>query len=182
MGGWRRFCAATIVAALLLAGCSSEPPPDEPLAAVAQGGGFVLAMTLPTNHFVIGDAIDVRTTMTWSGPAQNVVLRASGSGPVAFIFQELTGRRRILGGAMTADCAQHPFAQGVATPIPLRKSGGWSADDPDAPFYEAFYRDPQLHLPAGRWRVMAEVDGYLADCSDNAPRVKLRATLEIGVG
>ena len=177
----RELCAALVLAALL-GGCSSDPAAETPLTTVAQGQGFVLAVALPTDHFTSGQAIDVRTTLTWTGPAPNVTIWGSGMGPVGFLFEELTGRQRKIGGVMTADCSQHSYVRGVATPIPLGKSAAWTAADPDAAFFQAFAKDPLLHLPAGRWRITAELSGYLAECAMDAPGVSLKAVLEIGVG
>jgi hypothetical protein len=64
----------------------------------------------------------------------------------------------------------------------LTKSGSWNGDDPDAAFIQEFVRDPQLHLPAGRWRITADLGGYLAECSADAPGISLQTVLEIGVG
>ena len=139
-------------------------------------------MAVPTDHFAQGQAIDVRTTLTWTGSAPKATIWASGMGPVGFLYEELTGRKRTIGGVMTADCAQHLYDRGVVSPIPIGKSVGWSEDDPDAAFLREFARDPLLHLPAGRWRITAEVDGLLAPCDADAPALKLRAVLEIGVG
>ncbi|HEX5823288.1 MAG TPA: hypothetical protein VFY18_02410 [Candidatus Limnocylindrales bacterium] len=178
----RRIRAGLIVLAMLIGSCASQPSPEPtPPTAIAQGQGFVLAMAFPADHFAPGDAIDVKTTLAWIGPAPNVTVWGSGMGPIGFMFEELTGRHRMMGGAMTADCVRHPFPQGV-TAIPLTKSGGWTGDDPDAVFYSSFYADPQLHLPAGRWRITAELDGTLAECAMDAPGVSLKAVLEIGVG
>ena len=172
-----------MVAVLLLAGCSSEPSAEPtPPTAVAQGNGYILAMALPADRFAEGDAIDVRTTLTWTGPAPKGVIWGSGSGMVAFSFAELTGRYRTIGAVTTDDCAKHEFAQGIATPIPFGKSGGWTDEDPDAPFFEAFFRDPQLHLPPGRWRITARANGFLAECVGDAPELDLRVALDFGVG
>jgi hypothetical protein len=171
------------MAALFVVACSSEPSPDpSPPTAVAEGKGFVLMMAVPTDHFGEGQAIDVRTTLTWTGPAPRATIWGSGMGPVGFLYEELTGRKRTVGGVMTADCAQHLYDRGVVTPIPIGKSVGWSEDDPDAPFLREFARDPLLHLPAGRWRISADLDGLLAPCDADAPAIKLQAVLEIGVG
>ena len=172
-----------IVVAALLCGCSTEPSPDAtPPTAVAQGQGFVLAMALPTDHFAPGQAIDVRTTLAWTGRAPNVTIWGSGTGPVGFLFEELTGRHRKMGGLMTSDCSNHSYARGVATPIPLAKTASWNGDDPDGAFFEEFAKDPLLHLPTGRWRITAELGGYLAQCAMDAPGISLQAVLEIGVG
>jgi hypothetical protein len=179
----RRGLGAALLTAALLAACSSQPSPDQtPPTAIAAGQGFALAMGVPADHFAVGQAIDVLTTLTWTGPAPKATIWGSGSGPVIFLFEDLTGRHRMPGGAMTADCAKHPFAQGVATSIPFHKSGGWIADDPDAAFFREFFADPLLRLPAGNWRITADVEGMLAECAANAPTISLRAALEIGVG
>jgi hypothetical protein len=175
--------AALAMAAALVVACSSEPSPDaSPPRVVAQDKGFVLVMAVPTDHFAEGQAIDVRTSLTWTGPAPTATIWASGMGPVGFVYEELTGRHRSLGGVMTADCAQHLYDRGVVTSIPLNKNVGWSEDDPDTAFLREFARDPQLRLPAGRWRITAQVDGLLAPCDADAPALKLQAVLEIGVG
>jgi hypothetical protein len=170
------------IAVLLLGGCSSDPSPPTPSpAAVAEGQGFVLALAVPADHFDVGQAIDVRTTLAWTGLAPTVTIWGSGMGPVFFQFEELTGRRKVIGGAITADCAMHQFAQGV-TPIPLRKNGAWEGDDPDVGFYVDFFHEKELRLPAGRWRIVAELGGYLAECAMDAPAVSLRAAVEFEVG
>ena len=185
MAALRRGLGAglAVATALLVVACSSEPSPDpSPPTAVAQDQGFVLVMAVPTDHFAEGQAIDVRTTLTWTGPAPKAAIWGSGMGPVGFLYEELTGRKRTLGGVMTSDCAQHPYDRGAVTRIPIGKSVAWSEDDPDAAFYREFSRDPLLRLPAGRWRITAELDGMLAPCDANAPGLKLKAVLEIGVG
>jgi hypothetical protein len=103
----RRGLWVGIVAAALVVGCSTDPSPDAtPPTAVDQGKGFVLAMAVPTDHYAVGQAIDVRTTLAWTGPAPNATIWGSGSGPVSFLFEELTGPHRKLGGVLTADCAR----------------------------------------------------------------------------
>ncbi len=171
-----------LVLAAVLGACSNDPAPATPPTSVAQGQGFVLAMAVPADHFAVGQAIDVRTTLTWTGPAPNVTIWGSGMGPVGFLYEELTGRQRKIGGLMTADCSQHHYIRGIATPIPVGKSAAWSADDPEASFFEEFAKDPLLHLPAGQWRITAELGGYLAPCEAGAPSISLRAVLELGVG
>ena len=172
-----------IATALLVVACSTEPSPAaSPPTVVAQDQGFVLVMAVPTDHVAEGQAIDVRTTLTWTGPAPKATIWGSGMGPVGFLYEELTGRKRSLGGVMTSDCAQHLYDRGAVTRIPVAKSVAWSADDPDAAFYREFSQDPLLHLPAGRWRITAELDGFLDRCDANAGAINLKAVLEIGVG
>ena len=75
------------------------------------------------------------------------------------------------GWATTTDCRPHELAPGEPMRRPFAKSGSWSADDPSAEFYEAYFRDPLLRLPPGRWEITA-VTGFTAggdDCGDGQP-------------
>ena len=56
-----------------------------------------------------------------------------------------------------------PGVASALCPKGVRKSGGFSADDPNADFYRSFFADPLVHLPAGDWTLTAVaslVDGY----------------------
>lgn len=39
----------------------------------------------------------------------------------------------------------------------FQKNGGWSADDPNASFYETFYKDKELKLPKGEYSLSANL-------------------------
>jgi hypothetical protein len=55
--------------------------------------------------------------------------------------------------------------------VPFAKSGGFSPDDANAEFLEAYFAAPDLVLPAGTWQIAvaalgnigAECDGALID-------------------
>ncbi|HUQ79232.1 MAG TPA: hypothetical protein VM427_10240 [Patescibacteria group bacterium] len=164
---------------LVAAACDAGPSStDQP---VAVGGrvvaeGFVLEVRLPSQTFATTDAIPVRTTLTWTGAPGGGRIWGSGSGPVSFTFNELGGAGRTMGGAMTADCGMKEFPAGVPTEITVAKSGGWTGEDPNAAFYQAWYKDPALHLPAGRWQMRVSVGGFLAPCEMGA------RTIEASVG
>jgi hypothetical protein len=68
-------------------------------------------------------------------------------------------------------CTTVTFERGVVTPMPYRKSGGWDGNDPNAAFYQAFFKDPRLILPAGHWQISIGTDGYLGPCADGAPKI-----------
>ena len=48
--------------------------------------------------------------------------------------------------------------------MPLVKSGGWSADDPNAAFYDAFFAAPDIRLPPGTWEVTGHASFSEGDC------------------
>lgn len=49
--------------------------------------------------------------------------------------------------------------------IEFQKSGGWSGDDPNASFYEEFYADDELGLPAGEYTLGVQIE-YSTDEND----------------
>jgi hypothetical protein len=168
---------AGLVIALVAAGCGGLPDPGDgptPLGVRVEDKGFVLQMSLPSSVWASADDIPVSTTLTWTGPAPEGGIWSSGGGPVVFTFTEVGGKSRMMGGAMTADCAAFTYARGVPAVIPLRKSGGWVGEDPNASFYEAWYAEAGLHLPVGNWRLQAVASGFLAPCAADAPSLDLK--------
>jgi hypothetical protein len=66
--------------------------------------------------------------------------------------------------SFTTDCGPHEMTRGVPVDYPLGKSGGYSPDDPYAPFYAAYLGSPELRLPAGTWTITAAGSWYIGDC------------------
>jgi hypothetical protein len=182
MGGRRRWLGGLVSAALVLvlSACGSAPAPTDapsPIGFQAFSQGFVLQVSTPGEVWSSADAIVLMTTLTWTGVAPNGTLWGSGSGPATLAFEEVGGAGRSMGGGGTDDCASTVYARGVAVPIKPGKTAGWDAGDPNAAFYEAWARDPLLHLPPGRWRLTLGVDGYLNTCG--GPPVRMSIPLEI---
>ena len=172
--GAARVASLVLGLAAFSVACDAEATRgDAPASARAEGGGFILETSVPRRLWGPDEAIQVVTSLTYAGPAPRATIWASGSGVVAFDLVEVGGRRR-MGGAATSDCASYPYERGVRTAVPFAKSGGWTGEDPDAAFYAAFFRDPQLHLPIGRWRITASASGFLAECEMNAPQLELK--------
>lgn len=171
--------------AVLVLGCGQTVPvsPEAvtgPIRASAADQGFRLTATLPADRFAAGQAIDVATELVYEGPNVGASIWSSGSGPVFFALEQLDGPLE-MGGGMNLDCSEHELRRGVPLRPPFSKSGGFTAEDPNAEFYRRFYVDPALRLPAGRWRVKAIVSGLLAPCDANAPSLEFDVALDITV-
>jgi hypothetical protein len=141
---------------LLVGACGSPDGPsplDAPARSEAVDGRFGLVFELPRTTWTTRDAIEGQAALLLLGDGRTVI-GASGAGPIAFSIVEVGGTRT-MDAASTADCATHVLS--AAEPITSRitKSGGWSQDDPNAAFYEAFFADPTLHLPPGTWDITA---------------------------
>ena len=59
-----------------------------------------------------------------------------------------------LGGAVIDILASSVLERGIVYHFAYQKSGGWSADDPHAEFWEAFFSEPDLLLPAGEYTIV----------------------------
>jgi hypothetical protein len=145
-----------LVAGLLVGACESPPDPsalEAPARAETVDGRFGLAFELPRTTWSSREAVEGQAALILLGNGRTEI-GASGGGPIAFSIIEVGGTR-IMGAASNDDCATHVLS--AAEPITSRitKSGGWSEDDPNAAFYEAFFADPALHLPPGTWDVTA---------------------------
>jgi hypothetical protein len=117
-------------------------------------GAFELTFELPSATFHAGEVIQGRATLGVVGGVV-VAFGSSGSGPFAFEFAEINGRRQV-GGIMTGDCAPYRLEPGRPMTSAIMKSGGYSNDDPEAAFYREFLNgDPTVRLPAGAWRITA---------------------------
>ena len=160
IGRVHRLAAAGLALGVVLAGCAggSEPPVGSPASGPAgrasdTQGAFQLTFELPRTTFRAGEPIEGRATLAVIGGVA-LPFGSSGTGPFTFTFAEIGGRRNV-GGLMTADCAPYRLAPGRPMTSAITKSGGWSGDDPEAPFYRAFLADPVVSLPAGDWRITA---------------------------
>jgi hypothetical protein len=169
-----------VLASFAVAGCGADnaSPELRPTTVSDRADGFVLSLTLPTDTFASADPIDLEAALTWEGAAATRKVWGPASGLVIFSARQLDGPREI-GGASDAVCAFHEFKRGVPERSGYKKSGGWSATDPDAAFYRAFFADPQFRLPPGRWRISVVADGFLAECLTNAPRLALSVSADI---
>lgn len=177
-----RLLATGLVLGLIGGACGETSLPTEPQGEAVvlerRDMGFALELRLADNVVDAGQPIDLAATLTWEGPAGEVTVWGSGSGPVMFNLKQLDGELA-MEAVQTADCSPTVIARGAPVVMPYRKSGGWSADDPNADFYRTFFADPVLRLPAGRWRAAAVASGYLAPCDAAAPAfdIELEADL-----
>jgi hypothetical protein len=158
--------AAAVVAIGVLGACAGQAPPSAASPSAGAGqvsapqrasvvqGAFELTFELPRTTYRAGEAIEGRATLGVIGDAA-VAFGSSGGGPFVFDFAEVGGRRSV-GGAMTADCAPYRLEPGRPMESGITKSGGYSADDPEAAFAQAFLDgNPVVSLPAGDWRITA---------------------------
>jgi hypothetical protein len=168
---WPRL--AVLAAAVLGTACASAAPVTRTIETTADGT-FSVTISVPATAHHASDALDVFATLTYQGPEPSIDVDGDSMGLVAFTFTQLDGTRsmvpasRLMCGAPTT-----LYRQAAATFRPV-KSIGWGAEDPNAAFYQQWASDPQVHLPAGRWQILATAWIYMGTaCYGGTPDHKL---------
>ena len=153
----------TLVLALTACGAEPEPVGDVPVQVTSVDGPFELTLLLPRSVFGAAEPItgEIRLAGLDGVPRK---LGGSGGGILATTFAEVGGTRRMEAG-WDSSCGQFELLPGGPLTQRLVKSGGWSADDPNAAFYDAFFAAPDIRLPPGTWDVSARASFSEGDCS-----------------
>ena len=102
----------------------------------------------------------------------------SGSGLVLFSWEQLDGRLRQEAVA-TSDCVPYSIKRVEALVVPFAKTGAYQGDDPAVGFWQQYFADPVLRLPAGRYRIHALPNLTIGECG--GPEHRLDASVEITV-
>ena len=183
----RRFLCVAL--AVVLVACGTTEPvvaTKTLLVAEARDAGFELRVMVPGETFVAGQPISLLATLTWTGAEPTATIWGRAGDAVTFRLVQTNGNLE-MGGLTSLECEPRKFDWGVPVEVPFRRSGSWSAADPNAAFYQSFFGPPgvpnkdPLSLPAGRWQIIGIVRAYLEACRFDAPRLELLAPLEIVV-
>jgi hypothetical protein len=119
-------------------------------------GPFHLALRLTRSTYLTTEPIEGTATLSVTdGQARRIW--GPYQSPIAFSMIEVGGTRRMEAG-FREKCEPYPIGPDAPLARPVTKSGGWSADDPNAAFYQAFFADQQIHLPAGTWDISVVTD------------------------
>lgn len=157
---------AVLTLALALSGCGTVPEPDPaapvPVQVASVEGPFELTLLLPRSVYGANEPItgEIRLAVL-DGAARTI--GGSGGGPLATSFAEFGGTRRMEAG-WDSSCGSFEVLPAAPLRDSLSKSGGWSADDPNDAFYEAFFAAPDIRLPPGTWDVSARASFSEGDC------------------
>lgn len=171
------FTVAVLVAALI-AGCGSPSVPGLNLDGTAQDAEFGLRIHADKAEYRTGDAIAIDAWLSYLGQGPDVVVFGP-SGLVGFGVKQLDGRLH-MEPASDLVCARQVIERATALRAPFAKSGGFTAEDPDAALWRAYFADPALHLPAGHWQITASAEFYTGDgCSGQAHRLDASVTVVV---
>lgn len=156
------------------------PPIDgEPVAATDADASFRLTLEAGQDRYRAGQEIKVVTTLTYLGPADAIEARGSSNPGIIGFSIERKAPPVAVYPAYTTDCGSHPMERGVPVAYPFAKSGGFTPDEPLAPFYEAYFADPSLRLPAGTWTITAAGSWSLGECGGEAHALSASVTVVV---
>ncbi len=155
------------------AGASLDP---SPVSKTVRTDPFEITVTVPHRHASTAVAIAPIVSFRYLGPDAAITIY-HGSPLVVWRLRQVDGPRRMDGGVDDV-CLQTTLARGTPVVQPFTK-GGQVSDDPFVGFDIAFFRDPELHLPAGRWEVSASMEFALGGCG--AAGQVVTASVEVDV-
>lgn len=117
-------------------------------------GDFIMTLNSDKTVYATTDIINIWGTLEYIG--DNDAITIFSSCPF-MIFSISGGDERdfgsALGGVVSDVLVTSVLERGRVYHFEYQKSGGWSADAPDAAFWENFFSEPDLMLPAGEYTV-----------------------------
>ena len=135
-----------------------EPSPSPTSTPLPAGdGSFRLELTIPKDTYATDEVIEPVATLTYLGPADRVAY-GHASPAVFFTIEQLDGDAQMTGGADDV-CNVDTIGRAEPIHIPFHKSGQIGLG-----FDVAWFRDPVLRLPPGRWRISAQFEGSVPAC------------------
>lgn len=159
---------------------SAEPYIDgQPIAAEATEDDFRLELAVDQDRYRAGQPILAEVTLTHLG-GEPVLISGSGHSLIGTTVRQLDGPI-YPGMAFTTDCVAYDIGPGAPMRSAFGKSGSFDGDEPLAEWYEAYFRDPLLRLPPGRWELVAATSFTVGDDCGSGREVSLRTTVEIVV-
>jgi hypothetical protein len=156
-------------------GNTGSPSPGAGVSAQAREGDFVLTLSSPRSAWAVGEPIDIKATLSYVGAEPEMTIWGGG-GPVVFSLRQLSGGNAILGGGQDLPCIGYDVGPDSPLIWPFGKAGGVQEEPP---FDLAWFQDPELTLPTGRWEVIASLSYSIGAC--DAPNQVLDVAIEIEV-
>lgn len=149
-------------------------PSTGPVLAFVEDKAFRFELFTPHAWFTSDQRIDPVARITYLGPAASVTISHAAS-PVLFTLREVGGTRE-MGGAMDQPCLRTTLRQGEPMEYAFTKSGTPN----EGGFDGAWYQDPVLRLPAGRWRITAMFDVFVGECGGERHQLSVENTIDVG--
>lgn len=170
-----RGLAALLATVLALAACQEAlPVGPAPVSAEASDALFVFVVRSPSDRHAALAPIEVFAEVVYQGNRNRVTISHAAS-PVGWQIVQLDGPA-VMEGGMDMPCLQTGLVNGQVRRYDFEKAG--VIEGP--PFDRAWFEDPVLRLPAGRWRVTGTFSAALGECGGE--HHGLDASIDLVVG
>jgi hypothetical protein len=111
---------------------------------------FIITLNSDKEIYTAADIIHIWGTLEYIGETDTIEIWHS----CPFMLFSISDGNDFNIYGMTVDIlASSVLQRGRVYHFEYQKSGGWSASDPDAEFWENFFNDPDLRLPAGEYTI-----------------------------
>lgn len=154
--GLLSWCLMIIVVGLF-AGCAQQPEKiDEgnleseySSTNSMEDGMFRLSLYLANKQLWANEPIDIYSTLEFIGDTDTVTIWHGNPYIIYTLYddQGVCYTNAIIQTVLESTT----ITKGDLMTFNFQKSGGWSTDDPNAEYWEAFYSDPELKLPKGKY-------------------------------
>jgi hypothetical protein len=140
-------------------------------------GDFRFSLTAGQTQYAAGEPIrDIHAALTYTGPRASIDLTGGYQLIEPWQLEQLDGPIDQL-GATPAPCRGYTMSRNLPVDSSFGKSGGYSHSDPLATFWDAYFADPDLRLPAGTWKIT--VGAHFSETSCDGQWIGLSASIVI---
>lgn len=151
---------------------------DDGASKVNSDGTFKLSIYTDKKEYKAGEMITCYAIVEYTGDGDGVVIY-SANPLMGFALKD---DKYFDGTYAVADVLiSTEFEKGVPVTFEFSKSGGWSGEDENAAFYEQFYSEKELKLPAGEYEISAAIDGFFDKDDYQGSEYVLKASVNLRV-
>ena len=159
----KKACMLILVSVLFFVGCSQagasqEATGAEPLVFEARDENFAIKTYIDKLEFNEDEEIKMYSTIEYIGKNESIKI---WSGEPYFHHLIHDGDKYINSGIVQDVLKETVLKKGEVYTIPFAKSGGFTQEDPDVKFWEKYFSEKELRLPAGDYTFTAVTDFYL---------------------
>jgi hypothetical protein len=177
----KRFFRWSFVLCILvfsITACKVKTEPPTKVVVSAKDVNFELKLYVGKYGYREEEAIDCYATLEYIGEEDSITIY-HGQPLVGFGLKD---ERYFDGGYTVLDeLITTTLKKGEVVRFDYEKSGGWSADDPNAKFYEDFYTEEALKLPSGEYELSTAIDCSFNESNMIASRYSNSAAVMITV-
>jgi hypothetical protein len=138
---------------------------------------FVMTLNSDKGIYTTSDIINIWGTLEYIGESDTIEI---WHGCPFMLFSISDGNDFNIEGWVVDILASSVLQRGRVYHFEYQKSGFWSADDPDAEFWENFFNEPDLKLPPGEYTITLHGGfGFTERISDSPSGLAVSLTITV---